>query len=95
MEAQFLYQMVKQGLEDEMKLLKTRLSDNTGTKAANAEALGKAKGELAYTTLTKQADEARLQGQATECHRGSWRRDGRDREGKEDPRRGREVLLPG
>ena len=44
-EAQFSYQMVKQGLEDEMKLLKTRLSDNTGAKAANAEVLGKAKGE--------------------------------------------------
>jgi chromosome segregation ATPase len=67
MEAQFSYQMVKQGLEDEMKLLKTRLSDNTGAKAANAEVLGKAKGELAYTTQTKQAYEARLQGQTTEC----------------------------
>ena len=46
MEAQFSYQMVKQGLEDEMKLLKTRLSDNTGAKAAKGVSARQASAEL-------------------------------------------------
>lgn len=67
MEAQFSFQMVKQGLADETKLLKQQLSDNTQGKAASLEAVGKAKGELGYTAKTKEADEARLQGQTQEC----------------------------
>jgi hypothetical protein len=67
MEAQFSYQMVKQGLEDQIKLLKTKLSDSTSAKAANLEQMGQENGELAYTTKTKQADEARLAGQTQEC----------------------------
>merc|ERR1719487_1668259 len=67
MEAAFSFQMVKQGLADETKLLKQKLSDSTSGKAAALEQMGKEKGGLAYTSKTKEADEARLQGQSTEC----------------------------
>merc|ERR1719487_1523160 len=67
MEAAFSFQMVKQGLADETKLLKQKLSDSTSGKASALEQMGKEKGELAYTSKTKEADEARLQGQSTEC----------------------------
>merc|ERR1719324_1659887 len=67
MEAAFSFQMVKQGVVDETKLLKQKLSDSTSGKASALEQMGKEKGELAYTSKTKEADEARLQGQSTEC----------------------------
>jgi len=67
MEAQFSFEMVKQGINDEIRLLKEKVSDATSQKAAEAEALGKEKGELAYTTKTRDADKARLAGQTQEC----------------------------
>merc|ERR1719359_1473317 len=56
MEAQFSFQMVKQGINDEIKLLKEKVSDSTSSRAAFAEQQGKDEGELAYTTKTMEAD---------------------------------------
>jgi len=98
MEAAFSFQMVKQGLEDEMKLLKQKLSDSTSGKAAALEQMGKEKGELAYTSKTMEADEARLQGQTTECQSKSeeWTR--RQKEAGEEQaviEKAKEILAGG
>merc|ERR1719478_705872 len=57
MSAQHSYQMVKSGLEQELKHAQDKLGTANSGKAAATEAQSKAEGELAETSKTKAADE--------------------------------------
>ena len=61
------YDMTKMSLTDSITLLKQKLPDATARKASNAEAMGKAKGEVAGMKKSLTADEAYLTSLHTEC----------------------------
>merc|ERR1719428_1906768 len=61
------YEMIKGGLENEIKHTADKLSTATSAKAAATEAMGGAQGELAETTKTKAADEEYATTLKTEC----------------------------
>jgi len=67
MEAKFSADMVNRGLEDEVKVLNDKMGSVKAKKSAAAEALGKAKGELASTEKSKAEDEALVTAQTQEC----------------------------
>merc|ERR1719274_362613 len=69
MSAQHSYEMVKSGLEQELKHAQDKLGTANSAKAAATEAQSKAEGELAETSKTKAADEefaATLKGELAE-----------------------------
>merc|ERR1719172_411772 len=67
MQAQHSYQMVKGGLEGELKNNADKLSTAKSMSAAATEAEGKASGELIATKKAKAADEAYAATLKTEC----------------------------
>merc|ERR1719235_2363633 len=61
------YDMMKSGLEDELKNEKEKLTWSIAEKAKDIQAGAKAEGDLAETSKTKAADEAYVSTLKTEC----------------------------
>merc|ERR1719235_130354 len=61
------YDMMKSGLEDELKNEKEKLTWSIAEKAKDIQAGAKAQGDLAETSKTKAADEAYVSTLKTEC----------------------------
>jgi len=67
MESKYNYDMTKMSVTQEAKNLNDQLGSATATKAATAEAKGKAEGELAETQNSKKASEELLQTTQMDC----------------------------
>merc|ERR1719387_2147237 len=67
MKSNFQFQMIKQSLEDGMRLSKTKLSDASASKATMEEEIGKASGEMVEAKKTKMADSMYLSSLQNEC----------------------------
>lgn len=67
MEASHKFKMLKQSLENEIKIKKERTADAQSEKATTGDAMGTAEGELAEATKMKAADEVFLKNLQADC----------------------------
>merc|ERR1719161_858992 len=92
------YEMIKGGLENEIKHTADKLSTATSAKAAATEAMGSAQGDLAETTKTKAADTEYATTLKTECETKATEWSEREASAKEEMsviEKAKEILVGG
>jgi len=92
------FDMMQQGLQNELKVASDKKADATTNKERATESLGKATSELTETTKTKAADEAYLASLQVECQQTAAAWEARQKEAKEEMAavdKAKEILATG